>query len=131
MRLPRRPVWLAAALALAAAVGCQSRLSHEKEYHVESGSTFDVPIDAPRYEQKMTVTVSSDAPMNVYVYLEKDRDAVQTALSRGKKAPELLAFKDQVQNDTLEVTVPAKQAPVVTLETGPKAANAKVKITGK
>jgi hypothetical protein len=126
-----RPARLGLALVLAAAVGCQSRLNMDAAYHVDAGTSKDVAIDAPRYDQTVNITINSDAPVAVYVYPQKDQAVVQEAIGKGKKPPQLLASKEGVENDTITVTVPAKEAAMITLEAGHKPANVKVKIVGK
>jgi hypothetical protein len=125
-----RAAWLAVGL-LAAVAGCQSRLNLDHTLDVDVGSSKDVVIDAPRYDQKVAVTVESDNPVSVYVCLLDNRKAVHDALDKGKKPEGVLASKEQVQTDTFDVTVPAKQQAVVLVEAGTKAAKVKLKIKGQ
>jgi hypothetical protein len=127
---PFRRTWLAVGL-LTAVAGCQSRLNVDQTVQVAAGTSKDIEIDPPRYDQKMAVTVESDTPINVYVYLQKDRAAFRDALDKGKKPDGILAAKDNVASDTFEVTVPAKQGAVVTFDAMAKVATVKVKMVGK
>jgi hypothetical protein len=127
----RRPVWLGLAVMAGLAVGCQSRLNVERTYKLDVGTQQDLAIDAPRYDQRVSVSVKSDAPVTVYVYLQKNRDAVVGALSKGKKPADVLATAEQTQSAEIEAAIPAKEPAMVTIETGAKAANATVTIKGK
>jgi len=127
----RHPVWLGLVLAAGLTAGCQSRLNVEMAFQLDVGAQKDLEIDAPRHDQKVSVSVTSDAPVNVFVYLQKDRQAVLDARGREKVPPQVLGSAENTPSATVEVTLPAKERGVVTIETGPKAASVKVKITGK
>lgn len=126
----RRPA-VRLGLAILMAAGCQSRLNLDHTLQADAGSYKDLVIDAPRYDQKVGVTVEADNPVNVYVCLLDNRKAVHDAIDTGKKPDAVLAAKDKVQSDTIEVTVPAKQQAVVIVEAGTKAATVKLKIKGQ
>ena len=108
----RRLLSFAAALALLP-VGCQ-RLSFEKTYSLGSTHYWTAAFDAPRGEQKVTVTASSTKePVNVFLILEEDlTEGEQAALNRviPKKA---LGGQESAKEISFEVTVPAKKSFVV------------------
>jgi hypothetical protein len=122
---------LATAVFLAAVAGCQSKLNIDQTVQIESGAMKTIEIDAPRYDQKMVFAIQSDNPVNVFVYLQKDKTAVMDAIDKGKKPEGLLASKENVTNETLEVSVPAKQPATIAFQTMTKTAVVKLKITGK
>lgn len=120
MRLPFQiSLTLAASLLLFA--GCQ-KLSDERTMQLEPGDEKELTIDAPKNDQKVTVSVSSPGtPVSVYMALQKDA-----------KAGKPLASKEKVENDSIEATIPGGNAFVVTLTNqGRKPASVKVKISGK
>lgn len=69
-------------------------------------------VDAPSSNQSIAVVVSSSAaPVDVFVVLEKDRDAAEKALANGGTPKDALASQLKVKNETtLTATVPAKNA---------------------
>src|SRR5688572_15489288 len=131
MRTTRRPLWLGLALMAGLAVGCQSRLNIEATYNLDVGTQKDLTIDPPRYDQRVSVSVKSDAPATVYLYLPKDRDAVVGALGKGQKPAKVIATADTTQCAEIEATIPAKEPAMVTIETTAKPASVTVKIRGK
>jgi hypothetical protein len=91
----------------------------------------DTEIDAPRYDQKVAVTVASDGPVDVFVYLKKDRETVLAAIAKNPTQAPVLAFKEAARNDTLEVTFPAKETAVITVAAGLKPVSVKLKVVAK
>ena len=116
----RKPIALGLALVLVVIAGCQSRLNVDAAYQLEPGVMKDTEIDAPRYDQKVVVTVNSNEPVDVYVYLKKDRDTILAAVAKNPKQAPVLASKEAARNETLEVTLPAKETAVITVATGLK-----------
>lgn len=111
--------------------GCQSRLTDNRSLTVAAAETTTITIDAPKYDQLVTVAVTSDQPVHVAVYLKKDQAAVDAALDGGKKSDLVLASKSGVTSDKLEFKVPAKQEFIVRFDAVGKAANVQVKTQGK
>lgn len=120
-----------ALILMTALAGCQSKLNVVSTMQLEAVVTKTLDIDAPRYDQKMVVTIQSDQPINVFVYLQKDKAAATAAIDKDKPSEAMLAHKENVQTETFEVTVPAKQAAIVTVQSMTKPANVKVTINGK
>jgi hypothetical protein len=116
---------------LAALAGCQSKLNIDQTLQVESGSLKVIEVDAPRYDQKMVFSIQSDNPVNVFVYLQKDKTAVMDAIEKDKKPDGLLVSRENVTNETLEASVPGKQPAAVAFQTTTKPAAVKLKIIGK
>jgi hypothetical protein len=87
-------------------------------------------FDAPRYEQKVNVQVSSPgAPISVYLVKAADGDAAVKAAAR--KGPDVLASQEKAENISFDGTIPAKTAFGVVLQAEVKKAEAKVKVDGK
>jgi hypothetical protein len=127
--MTRRTVLAAAAQVFVG--GCQSKLNVEQSAQIEAGMLRQFEIDSPRYDQKVAVTVTADNPVNVYVFLQKDRDAAVKAIESEKSSDLILTSKEKATSETLEATVPAKQGVVVAVQTMAKAANVKLKIVGQ
>jgi hypothetical protein len=113
-----------------AAVGCQSRLNDQRTLKLDSGLDSIITLDAPRYDQTVAVTVSADVAVDVYVFLEADREEAERQVAFGKKSPKFLADREKMQEGTLEAKVPAKQKALV-LVRSTKSGTATVKIIGK
>jgi hypothetical protein len=112
-------------------LGCQSKLNVQNSYKIDSGGIQTLTLDAPRYDQKMTVTVTTDAPVNVQVYLQEDAGTVEKDLTTKQKSDKVLANWKGDSTGTLEATVPAKKSAVVRVEAAGKPANVTVKVVGK
>jgi hypothetical protein len=112
-------------------VGCQSKLNVSSAYKIDAGGIQTLTLDAPRYDQKMTVTVTTDAPVTVNVYLQENANAIEQDLTRTQKSDKVLATWTGDSTGTLEAMVPAKKAAVVRIETTTKPANVTVKVVGK
>jgi hypothetical protein len=128
MSLPRCAAWFGLVLLLA---GCQSRLSADKSYRLDVGGNQSFEIDPPRYQQKVALTIETDAPVAVYVYLKKDTEAVEKDLALNKKSDKTLGAWSGTGASTLEATVPAGASAVVLIESAAKPANVKVHVQGK
>jgi hypothetical protein len=116
-------------LILTTATGCQP-VHYEKTYTLEPGLAQAVTFDAPRFEQKITVKVSSPgAPVSVYLVKAADGDAAIKAAAR--KGPEVLARQEKSEDVSFEATIPAKTPYAVVLESEAKKAEAKLKVNGK
>jgi hypothetical protein len=111
--------------------GCQ-RLDYEKTFAMEAGDVQMCPVDAPRSEQKVMVTVTSTAtPVDVYVVLEKDQEDAVKAIHDYKKPANPLASAAKTTKAELETTVPAKTPYVVILSGAVKSTEVTLKITGR
>jgi hypothetical protein len=128
MRAARSARWGLLLLALA---GCQSKLNVEKTFTIEPTASHTIDIDPPRYQQVQVIAVSSDTPVDVFVYLKKDQAAAERAIETGKVPERVLASKQKVKNETIEATVPEKEGAMVTVCNSTKTATVKVKIVGK
>ena len=79
-----------------------------------------------------SITVSSpDAPVNAYVCLAKDSEAVANAVEANKSSDMILAKQEKTQDANLEATIPAKTSMAVILSCATaKAATVKLKVKG-
>jgi hypothetical protein len=125
------PTQFAAGLFLVlAAAGCQSRLNEQRTLKLDSGLDSFITLDPPRYDQTVAVTVSADVPVDVYVFLEADREEAERQAAFGKKSPKFLADGEKMQQGTLEAKVPAKQKALIMVRSN-KSGTATLKIVGK
>ena len=89
--------------------GCNSSLNYENTLPMGPGEVKSFSPDPPRREQKVTVTFkSTETPVDVYVALGNDVDAVATAITSYKTPQNVLASKMKSKDGSLEVTIPAK-----------------------
>ena len=117
-------------LMLFAAAGCQSRLNDQRTLKLDGGLDSFITLDPPRYDQAIAVTVSADVPVDVYVFLDADREEAERQVAFGKKSPKFLADREKMQEGTLEAKVPAKQKAVVMVRST-RSGTATVKIVGR
>ncbi len=123
----RHAAWLGLVVLFA---GCQSRLNVDKTFHLDSGAAQSFEIDPPRFDEKVSLAVETDAPLTVQFYLKKDADAVEKELALKQKSDKMLATWSGDGKGTLAATVPAHDIPVVRIEAGPKPANVQIHIVG-
>jgi hypothetical protein len=114
--------------------GCQ-RLNYEKTFHLEATAVQPIEFSAPTYAQKLTVQVSSPgAPVTVYVVRvvqPEDATAAQTQMETNQAPADPLAGKEKAEEINLETTVPAKTAYMLLIRADKKAAEVRVKVTGR
>jgi hypothetical protein len=112
--------------------GCGQRLNYETTVDLPEGEVQSLMIDAPKREQKVSVTVSSaGSPIDVYVVLDKDKEAGKQALLDHKKPAGSLASKTKTQDATLEVAIPANTGFAILLGGASKNSRVTVKVTGR
>jgi hypothetical protein len=131
MRSFAKSVLVVLALSLLGAVGCQ-RLNEERDLRVTAGDVKLVSIDGPRSEQKVKVEVTSSAPVDVYVVLCSEPGAEDKLLENRRPDPsQVLASQQQVETASLDATVPAKNKFCIVFKGAKKAADVKLKVTGR
>ena len=120
---------LVPALALLALGGC-SKIHEQRAFSLAPLGGNTLSISAPVSEQKVTVVVTSDQPVNVWVLLEKDVPAGDKGdLDPEKMTGGVLAKEKNTKDITLQATVPAKEKyQVYVVNPGSKAANVTVKV---
>jgi hypothetical protein len=114
--------------------GCGTRpagLNVEKDVEVEGLSNNSITVGPVKSEQRISVLVRTSAvPIDVYVVLEKDRQAAMDALAEGKAVSSPLAKKEKVTEAALDARIPAGNEFAVLLSNpGNKTAKVALKIT--
>ena len=96
-------------LGLLLAIGCGQRLEVEKSEALDVGATKPIAlIDAPKYEQKIKVEfTSSESPINVYVVLGKDENAVMDELGKADAKLDIRGKAEKSKAETIDATIPA------------------------
>ena len=126
--------WLVGVIALTAGCG---KINVEKTTSLEAGEFTAFSVDPPRYEQKVSIAVtSSGAPIDAYVVLEGDQNAAlkiaEDALRSSKPFLGALDGKQQITEATLHATIPAKKGfSVLLLNGGRNKADVKIRITSR
>ena len=108
---------------------------------LEVDSTFDLSqdfsktftLDPIKSEQKIQVTgTATGAPVNAFIFLEKDKKKAENEIASGKFTPVILDKNQKVEAISLEATIPANETAIVQVNrTGNKGASVRVKITNK
>jgi hypothetical protein len=120
------------AIVLLALPGCGQKLDYETTVDLDEGQVQSIAIDAPKREQKVSVTVtSSGSPIDVYVALDKDKEAGKQALLDRQKPAQSLAHKVKTQEANLEATIPANTGFAILLGGANKNSRVSVKVTGR
>jgi hypothetical protein len=119
-------------MALIVAVGCQ-KLNVKRTIHINPGDVQDVIIDGPRSEQKINVGITSSAPIDVYVILSAEEQAVKSKLLAGQKPDDSKVLDKALKVDSanLTATIPAKNEFRIMLTGAKKPADVDVKITSQ
>ena len=127
----RELCFVIAGLALAF-TGCNKALNYEKTVTIGPGVVQSFPVEAPRQNQKVTVTFkSSAAPVDVYIVLEKDADLVSKDLLNFKKPEAVLNKLEKSKEGSVSADIPAKAAFQVIVAGSTKDTSVEVKITSK
>jgi hypothetical protein len=113
------------------APGC-ARFSHEQTVEVGPAVEKTLTIDPPSSNQTLKVEFSSPgSPVNVYCYLQKDEAEAKKAIMARKKLDKVLGSKEKSEQDSFEVTIPAREEAVVLVTAAGKKASVQVKLTGR
>lgn len=115
-------------------VGCQ-RVSQQKTEALEA-MEVKAPfiVDGPSSEQNVTVAVSPEkgSPVDVFIVLEKDRQAVTDDLQNGREPKKTLGGQRKIENDTtVTAKVPAKSEYAVIVGNSRKATKVTLKLDGR
>lgn len=95
--------------------GCGPSLSFEKQYSLSASDIIALPIDPAGVEQTIHVSANStdEAQFAVHVYLAKDEDAAETAITIGNDSNLILASSARATSANLSAKIPANEASVV------------------
>jgi len=105
--------------------GC-SKVHDVKTITLKPGETNIFEVDAPKRDQKVRVVVTSAEPISVAIALTKDIGGQEvTSVSDLKTTLEL---KKGVKQETIEVTIPAKEKYTVIVSDALKSTDVTVKI---
>ena len=116
-------------LALFVLAGCRTSLSVEKQFENPPEGTF-IEVDPIKSAQTIKVTATADAPVGVYVFLKKDRDAAEKEALAKKYTGVTLAKEEKNESINLQAAIPANEAAMVMVANATaKKANVKLKIT--
>jgi len=109
--------------------GC-SKIHEQRSFTLEPQATNTLSVTAPVSEQVVTVAVTSDQDISVYVLLEKNVPKVDKSDFEPEKMKEgVLAKEVLTKSATLEVKIPAKEAfEIFLVNRNNKAANVTVKV---
>jgi hypothetical protein len=112
--------------------GCQQTIVNEK-ITLNPGDIKDRIIEAPSREQKVVVEVSSGAPVNVWIVLESERQAVKAKLGIDQvpDPARVVASKQRIPSGTVEGTVPAGKEYAVILSGATQKTEVQLKVTGR
>ena len=114
----RRMCLLGLVVPLVLAAGCGTKLNMEYTAELPTEGKLYV-VDALKSEQKIKVNVKAESPVDVFVYLDKDRDKVEGTLL-GKASPLVLAQQKGASEVSIEATIPANEKAIVHVVPGKK-----------
>lgn len=124
-------VYLSFALLGAVAFGCQ-RLNDERTVHLPAGGIQSIEYSAPRFAQKVTIeVVSPGAFVSAYLVKQEESEAAKTMMDTGKAPAAPLAGKDNAEEIHMETIVPAKTGYTLLIRADRKAADVRVKVSGR
>lgn len=117
---------------LAGLTGCQ-RLSYDKSYDLEPLETRTLDFDAPRYQQKLKVEITSaGVPLSAYLVKSADKEAAEREMD-GRKAPAgSLGGQDKSETISFEAAIPAGTGfCLIVKNTTSKKAQVQIKVNGR
>ena len=117
------------ALALVWLAGCSAKLNVEKSEDLTLDKVIEQPIDGYKKEQKITVSINATNPVDVFVYLDRDKADVVAAINAKQDSKYLLASGRMIQDGNLEATIPANSPATVMISPAGKSAKVKYKIS--
>src|SRR5262245_22915870 len=118
--------------------GCTMRggFTQETSWSVEPTQAQSLIVPAPSGNQKVTVKITSDVPVSVYVAASKDLpgdiNKINEMFLSNKKPTNTMVSEEKVTDKTLETSVPAKtEFQVIVYNPNTKSASVKVKAEGR
>jgi cytoskeletal protein RodZ len=104
-------------------------LRQESTVDVEMGVSSFSFVDAISSNQNVKVTATAGGEFNIYVFLQKDKAAIENELVGGKTPAKVLASKTKTSEATLSAPIPANEQAVVMVTSAGKKVEVKLKIT--
>jgi hypothetical protein len=112
--------------------GCNKALNHQKTIAIGPGEIKSFTVDAPRQNQKVTVTFkSSVTPVNVYIVLEKDFEVATKLIQSDSKHGPFLNKLENSKEGSVSADIPAKAEFGVMVAGAVKDTSVEVKLTSK
>src|SRR5262245_19263748 len=100
-------------VALLVVVGCgKPKLDQSYDSEVSFSGT-EYTIDPIKSEQKIKVNGTATAPVDVFIYLQKNKDAADKEIVSRKYSAIILAKQEKTPGIALEATIPANEAAIV------------------
>jgi hypothetical protein len=114
------------------ACGClRYKLDVDYDFDVSGGGDMKI-LEAIGREQTIKVSGSAaPAPVNVFIYLDKNKTNAGKEILTMKFSPIILANDEKTENFNLEATIPANEMAVVHVTRAGTATHVKLKITNK
>ena len=110
--------------------GCSSEMVRSNHsLTVQKGEERTLVLDPRPRDRKISVSVNSDAPVDIIISYGADESTAERNAFSGK-AP-LRQSKDKVTDDSFEVDLPANQLLRVAVSATKSTANVQVKMKGK
>ena len=117
---------------LGMACGCGKTLDQDASFDVPMEGKF-LTVEPITTEQNVKVTgTATGAPVNVYLYLEKNRQAAEKdILAKKLVSPVIPAKVEKAETFTLTATIPANETAVVQVTRAGMAAKVQLRISNK
>ncbi len=117
--MPGKAKWCAVWLLVLMVAGCEAKLRDTRSFEVKPGDAGkEYRVDPKASERVLKVTATAEGgPIEVYVYLSKDRDVAENSIL-AKKDEGILAKAVKVQEAELTATIPANEEAAVVVTTG-------------
>jgi hypothetical protein len=114
------------------AVGCRTKLDKSLSYDTSEGYTKSVTIDAIKNEQQVKITgTTTGGPVDVFVYLTKDKKDADRDIISKKFGAKILAKQLKTDKVDLQVTIPANEEADVRIDRAGAPAKAQLRITNE
>ena len=119
-------------IVLVVLIGCRTKLKDSRILDVAPADLVSVYVDAPKYDQKVTVEFSSsNGPVSVCVCVSSNERKVIASLDISTNNKMVLGSAQEAATGTIEVTVPANQEFAVLVFGLSKPTKVALKINGK
>lgn len=117
------------AFSLILSVGCQTRLSDEKTYTLDSADIKTLIVDGVPRERELKVTATADNPVSLYVYLEADKAEVEPKIDVDVASDKVLAHAKDSKDIELTATIPSSETAMIDVKTKTDGTTVTVKLS--